>query len=225
MGDVPAKAAGGDIRRRFRLHHQAAPGSAVQGGIKLYAPNRYIRDEVKREYLPLIIELLAEFGGSHLVQGLQVEVGEPSEPKPKGPKASIQGEAAERGRNGRRAGLDPAYTFDSFVEGESNSFAKVAAQQVADNPGRNNNPLLLHGSVGLGKTHLMHAIGNLIHSRDAEQRIVYCHCQVFLESMVEAVRLGTAPCSSLPGATSPLAYCSLTTFSSSPTRPKPKGIS
>ena len=166
---------------------QAQP---VQGGIKLYAPNRYIRDEVRREYLPLIIEFLAESGGDSLIGGLEVEVGEPSEPKPKGPKASFQGDSGQRGRNGRRAGLDPAYTFENFVEGESNRFAKVAAKQVADNPGRDNNPLLLHGSVGLGKTHLMHAIGNLIDSRDADVRIVYCHCQVFLESMVEAVRLG-----------------------------------
>ena len=167
---------------------QAQP---VQGGIKLYAPNRYIRDEVKREYLPLIIEMLTELGGDNLVQGLQVEVGEPPEPKPKGPKASIQGATGTRGRNGRRAGLDSAYTFENFVEGESNSFAKVAAQKVADNPGRNNNPLLLHGSVGLGKTHLMHAIGNLMLSRNADLSIVYCHCQIFLESMVEAVRLGS----------------------------------
>ena len=162
---------------------QAQP---FQGGIKLYAPNRYIRDEVKREYLPLIVELLAEFGGDGLVQALEIEVGQPSEPRPKGPKPSIQG---GNGKSRARGGLDPAYTFENFVEGESNRFAKVAAQQVADNPG-SNNPLLFHGSVGLGKTHLMQAIGNLIQSRDADVRIVYCHCQVFLESMVEAVRLG-----------------------------------
>ncbi|MCZ0943889.1 MAG: chromosomal replication initiator protein DnaA [Gammaproteobacteria bacterium] len=162
---------------------QAQP---FQGGIKLYAPNRYIRDEVKREYLPLIVELLAEFGGDGLVQALEIEVGQPSEPRPKGPKPSIQG---GNGKSRARGGLDPAYTFENFVEGESNRFAKVAAQQVADNPG-SNNPLVFHGSVGLGKTHLMQAIGNLIQSRDADVRIVYCHCQVFLESMVEAVRLG-----------------------------------
>ncbi len=164
---------------------QAQP---VQGGIKLYAPNRYIRDEVNREYLPLIIEFLAEFGGGSRIRELEVEVGEPSEPEPKGPKPSIQGRICKhRGRGG----LDPAYTFENFVEGESNRFAKVAARLVADNPGRDNNPLLFHGSVGLGKTHLMQAIGNLIQSRDADESIVYCHCQVFLESMVEAVRLGS----------------------------------
>ena len=163
---------------------QAQP---FQGGIKLYAPNRYIRDEVKREYLPLIVEFLSEFGGDGLVQALEVEVGQPSELKPKGPKPSLKG---GNGRSRARGGLDPAYTFGSFVEGESNRFAKVAAQHVADDPGGSNNPLLLHGSVGLGKTHLMQAIGNFIQSRDADVRIVYCHCQVFLESMVEAVRLG-----------------------------------
>lgn len=163
---------------------QAQP---VQGGIKLYAPNRYIRDAVKREYLPLIVEFLAELGGDSLIQDLEVEVGKPSEPGPRGPKPSLQG---GNGKSRGPGGLDPAYTFENFVEGESNRFAKVAAQQVADNPGRNNNPLLFHGSVGLGKTHLMQAIGNLIQSRNSDVRIVYCHCQVFLESMVEAVRLG-----------------------------------
>ena len=159
---------------------QAQP---IQGGIKLYAPNRYIRDEVKREYLPLIVEFL----GDSLIKELEVEVGEPSLPKPMGPKSSLAG---GNGKSRGPGALDSAYTFQNFVEGESNRFAKVAAQQVADKPGRNNNPLLFHGSVGLGKTHLMQAIGNCIQSRDANVRIVYCHCQVFLESMVEAVRLG-----------------------------------
>ncbi len=167
---------------------QAQP---IQGGIKLYAPNRYIRDEVKREYLPLIVEFLAEFGGDSLIQALEVEVGQPSEPKAMGPRPSFRGgNGKNRGQGRAHGGLDPAYTFESFVEGESNRFAKVAAQQVAENPGRSNNPLLVHGSVGLGKTHLMQAIGNLIQSCDADVRIVYCHCQVFLESMVEAVRMG-----------------------------------
>ena len=163
---------------------QAQP---FQGGIKLFAPNRYIRDEVKREYLSLITQLFAESTGSSPIHELEVEVGEPLEPKSKGPKRSI------RGKTGRLSALgmiDPAYTFENFVEGESNRFAKVAARKVADNPGRNGNPLLFHGSVGLGKTHLMQAIGNFIQSRDAEAGIVYCHCQVFLESMVEAIRLG-----------------------------------
>ncbi len=163
---------------------QAQP---IQGGIKLYAPNRYIRDEVNLKYLPLIIEFLSEFAGDGPVPALEVEVGQPSEPKPKGPRPTHR---AANGRSRLPGELDPAYTFESFIEGESNRFAKVQAQRVADNLGGTSNPLLLHGSTGLGKTHLMHAIGNFIQSRDADARIVYCHCQVFLEIMVEAVRLG-----------------------------------
>ena len=78
---------------------QAQP---VQGGIKLYAPNRYIRDEVKREYLPLIVQFLAEFGEDGLIDGLEVEVGEPSELKAKGPKPSIRGERGTGHGKGRR---------------------------------------------------------------------------------------------------------------------------
>lgn len=163
---------------------QAQP---FQGGIKLYAPNRYVCDQVKKEYLPLITELLAESVEGGLPHALEIEVGEPFEALPRGPKRSGRGSA---GSASHRASLESSYTFDTFVEGDSNRFAKLVAAKVAANPGRGHNPLLIHGPVGLGKTHLMQAIGNLIQSHDPEAVAVYCHCQVFLESTVEAFRLG-----------------------------------
>jgi chromosomal replication initiator protein len=87
-------------------------------------------------------------------------------------------------------GLNARYTFDRFIVGDNNRLAHAAALAVADRPASTYNPLFLYGATGLGKTHLMQAIGNFIRSRNSDARILYCHCQVFLESMVEAVRLG-----------------------------------
>ncbi len=84
------------------------------------------------------------------------------------------------------ARLNPDSNFSSFVEGKSNQLAKAASLQVAENPGRAYNPLFLYGGVGLGKTHLMHAIAHLIKERDNEARIAYVHSERFVSDMVRA---------------------------------------
>lgn len=81
------------------------------------------------------------------------------------------------------------YTFDSFVEGKSNQLALAAAQQVAENPGKSYNPLFLYGGVGLGKTHLMHAVGNALKSQNPEAKVVYLHSERFVADMVKALQL------------------------------------
>ena len=88
-----------------------------------------------------------------------------------------------------RRGSNPDFTFASFVEGKSNQLAKAASLQVAENPGRAYNPLFLYGGVGLGKTHLMHAIPRiLIKDNDAEARIAYVHSERFVGDMVRALQ-------------------------------------
>ena len=98
-------------------------------------------------------------------------------------------------RGGRRrvlgARLNPDFTFDSFVEGKSNHFAKAAALQVAENPGKAYNPLFIYGGVGLGKTHLMHAIGHLIRERNPDARVAYVHSERFVSDMVRALQHNT----------------------------------
>ncbi len=84
--------------------------------------------------------------------------------------------------------LNPAFTFDSFVEGKSNQLARAASIQVAENPGGAYNPLFLYGGVGLGKTHLMHAIGNLIFQRNPKAKVVYLHSEKFVADMVKALQ-------------------------------------
>jgi chromosomal replication initiator protein len=88
-----------------------------------------------------------------------------------------------------RGELNQNYTFTNFVQGKSNQLARAAAAQVANNPGGAYNPLFIYGGVGLGKTHLMHAIGNQIQEKDPSANVVYLHSQTFVGSMVSALQL------------------------------------
>jgi chromosomal replication initiator protein len=87
--------------------------------------------------------------------------------------------------------LNADFTFSTFVEGKSNEMAKAAATQVAQNAGQSYNPLLLYGDVGLGKTHLMQAVGNEIRAANPDAKVVYLHSQRFVQDMVKALRQGT----------------------------------
>ncbi len=87
-------------------------------------------------------------------------------------------------------GLVKTFTFDTFVEGKSNHMALAAAKQVAGNPTGDYNPLFIYGGVGLGKTHLMHAVGNHILNSNKPKRIVYVHSEKFVTDMVKALQLG-----------------------------------
>jgi chromosomal replication initiator protein len=88
-----------------------------------------------------------------------------------------------------RSGLNKAFTFESFVEGKSNQMGLAAAQQVVENPGGSYNPLFIYGGVGLGKTHLMHAVGNEMAKRNPNAKIVYLHSERFVADMVKALQL------------------------------------
>ena len=113
---------------------------------------------------------------------------------------SEEGPAATRHSSGARhvqvegglkhqSGLNPTFTFDTFVEGKSNQLARAASRQVAENPGGAYNPLFLYGGVGLGKTHLMHAVGNQLAGLRENARVVYLHSERFVADMVKALQL------------------------------------
>jgi chromosomal replication initiator protein len=87
------------------------------------------------------------------------------------------------------SGLNHNFTFDTFVEGKSNQLARAASRQVSENPGGAYNPLFLYGGVGLGKTHLMHAVGNALAVRRENARVVYLHSERFVADMVKALQL------------------------------------
>ncbi len=88
-----------------------------------------------------------------------------------------------------KSNLNHAFLFDNFVEGKSNQLARAAALQVAENPGGAYNPLFLYGGVGLGKTHLMHAVGNYLISQNKNARILYLHSERFVADMVKALQI------------------------------------
>ena len=102
--------------------------------------------------------------------------------------ATIRQNSVEGGLQHRSA-LNKAFTFDSFVEGKSNQMGLAAAQQVVENPGGSYNPLFIYGGVGLGKTHLMHAVGNEMARRNPNAKIVYLHSERFVADMVKALQL------------------------------------
>ncbi|HXY96120.1 MAG TPA: chromosomal replication initiator protein DnaA [Steroidobacteraceae bacterium] len=157
------------------------------GALKLLAPNRFVVDWVNANLLPRIGELLRdESSGDAPI--ITVEVGSRSAPLRGAPPVlnNLRARPAEGLVVGAR--LNPDFTFASFVEGKSNQLAKAAALQVAENPGRAYNPLFLYGGVGLGKTHLMHAIAHLIKQNDPEARIAYVHSERFVGDMVRALQ-------------------------------------
>jgi len=164
------------------------PLQSLEGdeALRLLAPNRFVVDWVRSNLLGRLGELLRDFGVPESA-AITVEVG--SRPAVPGNVAPTAGVTAARAlKNSSHAvgvPLNPDFTFDSFVEGKSNHFAKAAALQVAGNPGRAYNPLFIYGGVGLGKTHLLHAIGHMI---DKEARVAYVHSEGFVSDMVRALQ-------------------------------------
>lgn len=152
------------------------------GGITLLAPNRYVRDHVESSLLRRIGELLDQEGDPANPIGLELDVG------------SREFGARPLRADGHppvRDDLNRGFTFETFVEGKSNEIARAAALQVSENAGLSYNPLLLYGGVGLGKTHLMHAVGNFIHQKNPRAKVVYLHSQRFVQDMVKALQQGT----------------------------------
>ncbi len=93
---------------------------------------------------------------------------------------------------GDNSSLNPKYTFDTFVTGKSNNFAHAAAMAVADKPGKTYNPFFMYGGVGLGKTHLMHAIGNRVLKNHPEMRVLYVSSEQFTNEIIQAIQQGTS---------------------------------
>ncbi len=159
-------------------------------GLRLLAPNRFIVDWINANCRKTIDEVIG--GSTDWPAGaLRIEVGDQAEPRPavSSNGSSNGGLAAEPELTTVPGGaLNPAYTFANYVEGKSNQLARAAAYQVGQNPGLAYNPLFIAGGVGLGKTHLMHSIGNLIRERRPGARVAYVHSEKFVGDMVKALQ-------------------------------------
>jgi chromosomal replication initiator protein len=168
------------------------PLQAVEGGgaLRLLAPNRFAVDWINGNLLGRIGELLRR--DCRDLPIITVEVGSRGVQSPVAPQYAGAVAAAPRVRRPEGlvvgARLNPDFTFATFVEGKSNQLAKAAALQVGENPGRAYNPLFLYGGVGLGKTHLMHAVGHLIKVRNPDSRVAYVHSERFVSDMVKALQ-------------------------------------
>lgn len=199
--------------------------------LKLYAPNRFIKEFVSDKFSERISELVKELqpqGATSVVLEIGAvssavvkdeapipakaasPVEQPQEIAPvsvstppiiqnsptqspisgwgSGPKKP-QRKVDVEGSLQHQHHLVDSYTFDNFVEGKSNQLALAASRQVAENPGESYNPLFLYGGVGLGKTHLMHAVGNTLKERDPDAKVVYLHSERFVADMVKALQL------------------------------------
>jgi chromosomal replication initiator protein len=165
------------------------PVQAVEreGELHLLAPNRYVVDWLRENALPRVVELMRVLAdgsapaicvevGSRVVP-LDVAVTPAAAARPKRPGPTVLGSR-----------INPNFSFRTFVEGKSNQLAKAAAIQVAGHPGTAYNPLFIYGGVGLGKTHLMHAVANEIKEKNAAATVAYVHSERFVGDMVKALQ-------------------------------------
>ena len=168
--------------------------SVTDGEVRISAPNRFVAQWVKDKFLPEIEALALTHFGRPTEVALMVEA------KPKTaksgndilPLANTKPEAATVASPDKpvlnESRLNPNFNFDSFVRGKANDLARAAALQVAENPGSGYNPLFVYGGVGMGKTHLIQAIGNQVLEHNPKAQVRYIHAERYVSDMVKAFR-------------------------------------
>ena len=177
--------------------------------IYLFAPNRFVKDWVADRYLDRIQSFYSQHvggtfhvsvrvgssngGDSSLPSTASAAAPEKKGQRHKAQQSSIQIQDREpaivEGSIKHSNRLNSDFRFGNFVEGKSNQLARAAAQRVSEKPGSEYNPLFLYGDTGLGKTHLMHAVGNQIRSHNSKAKIIYVHSERFVADMVKALQL------------------------------------
>ena len=164
----------------------------TQTELKLLAPNKFVLDWVEEHFARTIEDLLIN---SHSDFNLKLvfEIGSKQTlPNPSNTvHNTLKRTVSSRPKNKKINNLNPAFTFENFVEGKSNQIAKAASLQVVESVGQVYNPLLIYGDVGLGKTHLMHAIGNAILQKNPASSILYLHSEKFMNDMIKGIQHNT----------------------------------
>ncbi len=157
--------------------------------LRLLAPNRFVLDWVKEHHLNNIRRALERLYPNRNIQ-IQLDIGSSRQTGVKNPMTSSKPVFVEVVADNHLKGsnLNPDFTFENFVEGKSNQLARAACTQVSQNPGKAYNPLFLYGCTGVGKTHLMHAVGSFIRTRDHTTQVVYQHSEHFVADMVRALQ-------------------------------------
>jgi len=194
--------------QQFSMWVRPLQAESTDDTLTIYAPNRFVLDWVREKYLNRINELLVEICGDEAPE-LRFDVGTPTavqannsaeqsnnvplqatsnEQMQVTPQPVAEQKVEPAPKSGYKSNIKENYTFDNFVEGKSNQLAKAAATQVADNPGNAFNPVFIYGGTGLGKTHLLHAVGNGIMEKKKDAKIVYMHSERFVQDMVKALQ-------------------------------------
>ena len=175
--------------------------NATAESLTLYAPNRWVMNWVRERCLPQIETVAKDYFHSPVVIELAYE--ENQLPQDTASSTSVTPEDISKTSNAitlppqgtavrvsepayEKTRLNPEFTFDTLVTGRANDLARAAAHQVAQNPGTSYNPLFIYGGVGLGKTHLLHAIGNAIYSETPHREIRYVHSEDYFSDVVRA---------------------------------------
>jgi len=152
--------------------------------LKLLAPNRFVMDWVRKHFLDRIYELATSLYES---KSMSVNLSIVSQITP--PESiRIEPDIWSVRRKNQATGLNESHIFNSFIEGKSNQLARAASIQISNNPGSEYNPLYIYGGVGLGKTHLMHAIGNQIKKINPGANVLCVNCERFVSDMVKALQ-------------------------------------
>lgn len=157
--------------------------------LRLLSPNRFVQDWVTDRFHGRIEELVTQLS-SETAPRILFEVGSSVAPVKPQTASSTPAPVPQKLKQAAvdRSRINPEFTFDNYVEGKSNQLGKAASTQVGENPGTAYNPLFIYGGVGLGKTHLMHAVGNLILERNPAAKVVYLHSERFVADMVKALQ-------------------------------------
>ncbi len=186
----------------FSTFNDAVAVADDKMSLRLQVPNTYIKERILTRYMSLVRDALDEVGASDrelhvdvqstatLDAAERVATTQPTQLNPTlaNPETTV---SKSRTGKGTAVGLNPRYTFETFVKGTSNQFALAAAQRVAETPGRSYNPLFIYGSAGLGKTHLLHAIGYYVHQNYAHYEVRYVSTETFLNEYVDGIRSNT----------------------------------
>jgi len=176
-----------------------AGASTEESTLVLLAPNRFVVDWVKKNFYARIKELVSQISAD-AIKLISIEIGSKVaapvaiDPQPsQAPTSVAQAKVSSKksADHYKNSYLNKKFVFDSFVEGNSNQLARAASSQVAERPGDAYNPLFIYGGVGLGKTHLMHAIGNTILKNNPEAKVLYLHSERFVADMVKALQTNT----------------------------------
>ncbi len=171
----------------------------TESAIRILAPNRFVLDWVNERFLEQISQILNRYNEAPGELSISFEIGTKRSQDSLVERPRIPDKIEKKQENRfspRSSGIDinhvsslqPGFTFEAFVEGKSNQLARAAAAQVAENPGGAYNPLYIYGGSGLGKTHLMHAIGNSIIANNPKSRVVYIHSERFVGDMVRGLQ-------------------------------------